>query len=182
MQSDQLHFRSVQHEQQIFRCHRPGQHLTQADTARQSDCEHNRPVRSHCRLPRPTAVDTVDGPVSVACDHQSGTVYPLRTTTISCTASDHAGNVAHGAFTINVISYPPPTATDLASGGLSVGCAPAPATKFGLGTTEVTCTATDAAGNVGDTSFQVVVTYSWSGPLLPARARQFGRDSGGFPA
>ena len=49
-----------------------------------------------------SAVDAVDGPVQVTCDHASGATFAIGTTTVECTASDAAGNSSHGSFTVEV--------------------------------------------------------------------------------
>jgi hypothetical protein len=49
------------------------------------------------------------------------------------------------------------SANDNVDGPLPVTCSPASGSTFDLGTTTVTCTATDAAGNSGSTSFTVIV-------------------------
>ena len=55
------------------------------------------------------------------------------------------------------VTYADATASDLVDGPLSATCAPASGTRFPLGTTTVTCAATDAAGNKGTHSFTVTV-------------------------
>jgi hypothetical protein len=59
------------------------------------------------------------------------------------------------------------SATDAVDGPVPVTCEPASGRTFPLGTTTVTCSATDAAGNTATASFEVSVTYSWSGVLQP---------------
>ena len=49
-----------------------------------------------------SATDSVDGIVPVICSNASGTVVPIGTTTVSCTATDAAGNTASGSFTVLV--------------------------------------------------------------------------------
>lgn len=49
-----------------------------------------------------TAADLVDGAVIPACSPGSGTVFPLGTTTVNCTATDAHGNMAHDSFTVTV--------------------------------------------------------------------------------
>jgi hypothetical protein len=51
----------------------------------------------------PTAQDQVDGNVPVKCSPISGTIFPLGTTTVSCTATDNSGNTASASFTVTVI-------------------------------------------------------------------------------
>ena len=62
------------------------------------------------------------------------------------------------------------TATDLVDGEVPLECSPASGTKFPLGLADVTCTATDAAGNAMNAVFTVYVQYAWSGVLQPINA------------
>lgn len=64
------------------------------------------------------------------------------------------GSAAGGA----IVSFASPAASDTDAGALSASCTPASDTLFALGTTTVTCTARDFAGNAGTASFSVVVT------------------------
>lgn len=50
-----------------------------------------------------TATDIVDGDVPVICTPPSESVFPLGTTIVNCTATDNAGNVATGSFTVSII-------------------------------------------------------------------------------
>jgi hypothetical protein len=59
------------------------------------------------------------------------------------------------------------TATDDLDPSPQVACIPASGMLFPLGSTLVTCTATDATGNVSSKSFVVSVVYSWSGVKKP---------------
>ncbi len=128
----------------------------------------------------PTATDNV-GVTSLTCSPASGSTFPLGSTPVTCTASDAAGNTATATFNVIVkdvtapvlikpadlvaeatsaagaaVSFPLPTATD-AGGVTSVSCAPASGSVFPLGATVVSCTARDAAGNAGSTSFSITV-------------------------
>ncbi|CUR59907.1 exported hypothetical protein [metagenome] len=139
-----------------------------------------------------TAVDDVDGPLSATCSKASGTVFPLGTTTVTCSATDIAGNTGDNTFTVRVqdtlapnltvaasksvaatsangaaVSYSAPTAIDIVDGSVAATCDRASGSIFPLGTTTVTCTAKDAAGNIGTESFTVTVTASWSNVLQP---------------
>jgi hypothetical protein len=132
-----------------------------------------------------SASDVVDGSVSVDCDHASGDTFPLGTTTVACSATDTAGNPTSGSFHVTVqdttapnligmpanltlttddpsgttLTYTAPTATDAVDPAPTVGCAPMSGSTVPLGTTTVTCTATDAAGNPASASFTAAVTY-----------------------
>jgi len=49
-----------------------------------------------------SAVDAVDGPVPVSCTWASGAVFPLGTTTVTCSTTDSSGNPAQASFTVKV--------------------------------------------------------------------------------
>jgi Tol biopolymer transport system component len=65
------------------------------------------------------------------------------------------------------VSYDTPIASDDFDGTVPVSCSPQSDSTFALGTTHVTCSATDSAGNPTQKSFDVIVTYAWSGVLQP---------------
>ncbi len=128
-----------------------------------------------------SASDLVSGAVAVSFSPAPGTTFPLGTTTVNATARDSAGNTASGSFTITVRDTTAPvlslpasatveatgpggapvtftgSATDLVSGAVAVSFSPASGSTFPLGTTTVTATATDAAGNIATGSFTVTV-------------------------
>ncbi len=133
-----------------------------------------------------TAADAEDAtPPTPSCAPASGSTFPLGLTTVHCTVTDGGGLSDTGAFLVSVedttvpklvgmpadqsivtndpsgatLSYTPPTASDLADPSPVVGCAPASGTHIATGTTTVTCTAHDAAGNHITASFAVRVTY-----------------------
>lgn len=137
-----------------------------------------------------TASDNV-GVVSSNCSPVSGSVFSLGTTTVTCSASDAAENTGNASFNITVSDQEAPTwsvpadiqTTATGSGGIAVtysasasdnvgvisqSCTPLSGSLFGFGTTIVTCTASDAAGNVGSASFNVTVldieAPTWSIP------------------
>jgi subtilisin-like proprotein convertase family protein len=133
-----------------------------------------------------TATDAVDGALTPSCDPPSGSTFPLGATTVTCTVTDSADNMATATFTVTVVDATAPvitvpatisvlatspagavvtysvTATDDIDGPVPVTCTPPSGSTFPIGTTTVECTATDAAGNVGTASFQVIV----GGPVL----------------
>lgn len=146
-----------------------------------------------------SATDIVDGAVAVACI-PPGFAFPMdQTTTVNCTATDSHGRTASGSFTVtvslvdntaptfagvpattqreangplgSVATYTPPTATDNLDGPLVVNCLPPSGSTFPLGTTNVSCTATDSHGNVGTTSFAVVVVDTTKPVLTPPSDR-----------
>jgi hypothetical protein len=128
----------------------------------------------------PGAVDNV-GVTSVVCSPASGSFFPVGSTSVTCTASDAAGNVSTVTFTVVVKDITPPvvaTPADIvteatgptgatvtfalpsasdAVGVTSVSCSPASASIFAVGSTVVTCRAADAANNVGIATFSVLV-------------------------
>jgi len=78
------------------------------------------------------------------------------------------------------VAYIAPTAADVVNGSVSVKCAPAKSTTFPLGSTTVTCSAKDAAGNVATTTFAVHLIYQaatdgtfFLSPLKPDGSAKF---------
>ena len=141
----------------------------------------------------PTTSDAVDGAGIASCLPASGSTFALGTSTVTCTAHDAAGNVSSATmFSISVVdttaptiaphadvsvtatgnssavvAYTLPTATDLVDGNVAVTCLPASGTSFNVGTTTVNCSSTDHAGNHSASSFNVVVSYGFSGFYRP---------------
>jgi sialate O-acetylesterase len=62
-----------------------------------------------------SANDGVSGAVPPVCSPASGSTFPIGTTTVQSTATDAAGNIATGSFTITVTPAPPTGLT--ATGG-----------------------------------------------------------------
>jgi hypothetical protein len=131
-----------------------------------------------------SASDAEDDPdPTVGCTLASGAVLPVGSTTISCSATDSAGATASGSFAVTVrdttapslsgmpsdrsvvtadpggaaVTWSAPSADDVADASPSIGCSPASGSTFPVGTTTVTCTATDASGNHASASFAVSV-------------------------
>jgi len=128
-----------------------------------------------------SASDNCPG-ASISCDPPSGSSFPVGQTTVTCTATDAAGNHATCSFTVTVNDTQAPVATcpqditvPAAEGqcsaivtysasasdncpGASISCDPPSGSSFPVGQTTVTCTATDAAGNHATCSFTVTVT------------------------
>lgn len=132
----------------------------------------------------PTATDDVDPSPIVRCtpDPKRRSVFLIGTTTVTCTATDSSGNSSSGSFLVTVLDPPPtligmpqditvetlyasgvsvaftmPTSTDNLDPLPVVGCAPTSGSSFAVGSTTVTCTATDSAGNSGSGTFLVTV-------------------------
>jgi hypothetical protein len=124
----------------------------------------------------------VDGSIVPSCSPASGSTFPMTGTTVTCTATDARGNSANAQFRVIVrdttapafskvpdltaeadgpggsrVTYVSPTAVDIVDGPVPVGCSPGSGTLFALGTSIVTCAATDARGNAGTASFTVKV-------------------------
>ena len=92
---------------------------------------------------------------------------------IHVTTSDPAGAV---------VTYTPPTATDDTDPAPAVACAPASGTRFPVGVTGVVCTATDAAGNSDQASFDVTVSHVPAPPVSATWGEPVGVDGGSIVA
>jgi len=127
-----------------------------------------------------SATDDFDPNPTVSPDHASGT-FPIGTTDVIVTATDVAGNTSQRTMHINVVDTTLPvinvpanitvdavspagavvsyvvSATDGITPNLAVTCNPPSGSVFGIGTTTVTCTTADAAGNSATASFTVTV-------------------------
>ncbi|NNJ12793.1 HYR domain-containing protein [Chloroflexales bacterium ZM16-3] len=132
----------------------------------------------------PTASDVIDPTPSVACLPASGATFALGVTEVVCTATDAAGNASSATFSVTVqdttapllanipanltvaadsssgavVSYALPTATDSVDPAPAVACVPTAGSLFTVGTSVVTCSATDTVGNSSSATFQVTVT------------------------
>ncbi|HSB85585.1 MAG TPA: HYR domain-containing protein, partial [Ilumatobacteraceae bacterium] len=137
-----------------------------------------------------TAIDNVDGPVPFTCVPPPGSTFPIGATTdgvttVTCTATDSAGNTGTGTGTMTVRDTTPPllnlpapivveatgpggaivdytaTATDIVDVTDPVTCVPPSGSLFPVGvgetTTVVTCTSTDLHGNTSTGTFTVTV-------------------------
>ena len=141
------------------------------------------------------ATDAEDDPdPTPVCSPAVGESVALGDTTVDCTVTDGGGKTATGSFTLTVVdttppafvdipsgvsattasslgtvvSYDTPAATDIVDPVPHVDCSPASGSQFALGTTLVSCTATDADGNVGTASFPVTVNFAaarWESPI-----------------
>ena len=140
-----------------------------------------------------SADDIVDGAITPTCVPASGSIFPLGTTEVTCSATDVANNTGEESFDVTVEDTTPPDVTvpaditeeatspsgatvsfsasadDIVDGAITPTCVPASGSIFPLGTTEVTCSATDQAGNTGQASFDVTVQDTTAPVLsLPA--------------
>jgi uncharacterized protein YjbI with pentapeptide repeats len=109
----------------------------------------------------PTASDSFDTDVSVACTPPPGTVFELGESTVTCTATDDSGNSVTDTFTVTVVDTIPPVLTIPAGagaeatgpGGAAVTFSPIPSATDTVDTSvPVTCTAFDPPMTVGDGS------------------------------
>jgi sugar lactone lactonase YvrE len=137
-------------------------------------------------FPPPTWTDIVDGSGIASCDHKSGDIYPLGTTTVTCSYTDAHGNTGTKSFTITVRDTTPPvitvpanitvkkqngmvdhqqgafvsfvvSATDLVDGPVPAVANPPSGSFFKKGTTTVSVTATDSHQNTATKTFTVRV-------------------------
>src|SRR5260221_375131 len=127
-----------------------------------------------------TALDSAGAPLPVICIPPSGTGFRLGTSNVTCTATDSLGDSASCTFRVTVVDTPPPRVscpsniTVLSSspsgavvtyiaaasdpcGIASFDCSPPSGSTFPVGTTTVTCRATDGTGNANSCSFTVTV-------------------------
>ena len=130
-----------------------------------------------------SATDAEDNPdPTPVCSPASGSVFPLGTTTVACTVTDGGGLSASGSFTVSIADTTAPalvlpadltaeatgpggasvdfatSASDAVDGDVPVSCDHASGDTFAFGTTTVTCSAVDAAGNPTSGSFDVTVS------------------------
>jgi hypothetical protein len=129
------------------------------------------------------ATDNLDPDPELVCPYTSGSTFPLGVTSLSCTATDEAGNADDDDLVITVedttppalafkpdvtaaqqsaggarVDYDVPAATDKVDPSPVVSCLPLPGSLFPLGTTPVSCTAVDAAGRTSAPEmFNVIV-------------------------
>jgi sugar lactone lactonase YvrE len=67
-------------------------------------------------FPQPTWTDIVDGSGIASCDHISGAIYPLGTTTVTCSYTDAHNNTGTKSFTITVRAQTPPASGNTCNG------------------------------------------------------------------
>ena len=129
--------------------------------------------------PAPTVSDNCPGVGVPACNPPSGSTFAKGTNTVNCSVSDASANTANCSFTVTindtqpptitcppnqsvtslvptVVNYPAPTAADNCP-GVTSACAPPSGSLFAIGTTTVTCTASDTSANKATCTFTVTV-------------------------
>ena len=130
-------------------------------------------------------------PTTASCSPASGSAFSLGETIVTCTATDPSGNPSQVTFTITVGDNTDPMVTvpaDITANADEFGeavvtytasatdndpdfsqttasCSPPSGSTFSIGSTPVTCTATDPTGNTGSESFTVTVVDN-TGPSI----------------
>jgi hypothetical protein len=131
----------------------------------------------------PTAFDNC-GTATLTSTHNPGATFPVGTTTVTYTATDGDGNSSTASFTVTVndvidptinntpanitqtadagtcgalINFTAPTVTDNCTGA-TLASSHTSGSVFPVGTTTVSYTATDGAGNTTQTSFDITIT------------------------
>ena len=131
-----------------------------------------------------SAADTCSSDGSVTVRSNAPGSFPIGESTVTWTATDLFGNVASCEQIVEVVDTLPPTlfcpgvvvvecqesdgslvefsasATDNCGLDPKVACSSSSGTRFPLGRTEVTCSATDESGNLATCTFDVLVTCS----------------------
>ncbi|CAE7492852.1 unnamed protein product [Symbiodinium sp. CCMP2592] len=120
-----------------------------------------RPAPGECTAVRTYDVievrDNCPGDVTWSCVPPSGSSFPIGDTTVTCTATDVAGNTASESLRVWVQDLNPvPPVFDVAQTQDKSG------STFSVGTTTVTCTATDAGGSTASAEFDVNVRDLWA--------------------
>jgi hypothetical protein len=139
-----------------------------------------------------TAEDASGTPLVPTCTPASGALFPVGTTTVTCTATDARSVSASGVFSVTVVLNGAPTLTvpgditlpatgpagatvsfrasafDAEDGELTPTCNPASGTTFAIGTTRVTCMATDSSGLSASGTFDIAVRNNPPTIAVPA--------------
>jgi probable HAF family extracellular repeat protein len=132
----------------------------------------------------PTAMDACDGVVAVICAPTNGSRFSKGLTVVTCSAHDGSGNTNTCSFTVTVVdnqspvisgcpgnltnyitpgstsavvTWSTPTASDNCDGNVPVVCTPPSGSLFTVGSTSVTCRASDTSSNSDSCSFTVDV-------------------------
>ena len=130
---------------------------------------------------RVTVRDNFPGPIDLVVLPPSGSAFEIGTTTVTIVATDSSGNTARATFTVTVVDNVPPSITcppnvvrftdpgtnvavvtyaaDASDNlpGATVACVPPSGSVFPIGTSTVTCTVRDAAGNQESCAFAVTI-------------------------
>jgi hypothetical protein len=126
-----------------------------------------------------SAFDAGNRAIPVTCVPASGSMFPLATTTVSCSATAD-GQTTASTFRITVVDRAPPVlrvpakktvrttrtravvvwtaaAFDIVDGPVPTACTPRSGTRFRVGRTTVTCAAVDLRNNADSAKFSVNV-------------------------
>ena len=157
-----------------------------------------------------SVTDNYDSGLVATCTPASGSVLPIGTSTVDCSATDSSGNTGTTQFNVlvkdttaptlgvpaditqelavaagNVVTFTT-TATDAVDASVTTSCSPASGSVFPKGTTTVQCSATDASGNAATGSFTVTVrdttvpVFTSIPNIGPVEARRQGGDFVGY--
>lgn len=116
---------------------------------------------------RATATDAQDGPLPVTCAPASGSFFPIGTTTVTCSATDAAGNTGTDTARFEVLPPPPPSGPPSPPGPLPPSSEVAVKVDVSPDRTYVTrpARARFAVTNAGpDTARDVVIGVTWPAP------------------
>ncbi|XP_071953150.1 uncharacterized protein [Antedon mediterranea] len=129
----------------------------------------------------PIVTDDVDTGLVAICTPPSDSSFPPGSTMVTCTATDSHGNTRSCSFDVildaekpivecpdNIarsistfsqvtVTWNDPTVSDNVDTDLSAACIPSSGSSFNIGSTDVTCYATDTASNTGICVFTVTV-------------------------
>lgn len=124
---------------------------------------------------------------TVVCAPASGSLFPFGATTVSCsgsegsrgsfvvTVADTSAPVLSLPFDFTVVTASPTgeavtytaTASDLVDGNVPVTCTPPSGSVFPVGTTTISCAASDSRGNAASDEFELTLTTSTPPPGNP---------------
>jgi hypothetical protein len=154
----------------------------------------------------PATHDLVDGIGTATCAPASGSTFALGSTAVTCQAQDAHGNDATPtAFDVTVVdttaplidamsditgveatshdgavvSYASPATHDIVDPDGVASCTPVSGATFALGTTPVTCTASDAHGNAADPVTFDVTVVDTTPPVIDPHANITGIEATG---
>lgn len=139
---------------------------------------------------------------AVNCSPGPGSFFPVGTTTVTCSAAGHTCSFTVGVVdtqplqitcpanvtaVVNQAVCPPPGCmvvnfpTPAVCPGATITCTPASGSCFAVGTTSVTCVATDRSGNPASCSFSVsVFDVSLQDDSNPGNALLFNSKTGDY--
>ncbi len=137
-----------------------------------------------------SAMDAVTAIPAITYSQESGTLFPIGTTSVTITTTDAVNNTSTATFTVTVqdttapvvatppnqrfeatsaagtmVNYPSATATDTVTARPTITYSKNSGRNFAIGTTTVTVTATDGAGRQGTGTFTVTISDT-TAPLL----------------